>query len=114
MFIPIILLSFPPAIMSEQIKESPVLSRAYVRGQAEVKGWTGNQWSCLDELVWRESRWKINADNPNSSAFGLFQMLKTPEDTEIEEQTKRGLKYIEHRYDEPCSALRHHDRRNWY
>jgi hypothetical protein len=104
MFIPIILLSFPPAIMSEQIKESPVLSRAYVRGQAEVKGWTGNQWSCLDELVWRESRWKINADNPNSSAFGLFQM----------EQTKRGLRYIEHRYDEPCSALRHHDRRNWY
>jgi hypothetical protein len=114
MFIPIILLSFPPAIMSEQIKESPVLSRAYVRGQAEVKGWTGNQWSCLDELVWRESRWKINADNPNSSAFGLFQMLRTPEDTEIEEQTKRGLRYIEHRYDEPCSALRHHDRRNWY
>jgi hypothetical protein len=114
MFIPIILLSFPPAIMSEQIKESPVLSRAYVRGQAEVKGWTGNQWSCLDELVWRESRWKINADNPNSSAFGLFQMLKTPENTEIEEQTKRGLRYIEHRYDEPCSALRHHDRRNWY
>jgi len=55
MFIPIILLSFPPAVMSEQIKESPVLSRAYVRGQAEVKGWTGNQWSCLDELVWRES-----------------------------------------------------------
>jgi len=114
MFIPIILLSFPPAIMSEQIKESPVLSRAYVRGQAEVKGWIGNQWKCLDELVWRESRWKINADNPNSSAFGLFQMLKTPEDTEIEEQTKRGLRYIEHRYDEPCSALRHHDRRNWY
>jgi hypothetical protein len=114
MFIPIILLSFPPAVMSEQIKESPVLSRAYVRGQAEVKGWTGNQWSCLDELVWRESKWKIDADNPKSSAFGLFQMLKTPEDTEIEEQTKRGLRYIEHRYKEPCSALRHHDRRNWY
>jgi resuscitation-promoting factor RpfB len=114
MFIPIILLTLPPAVMSEQIKESPVLSRTYVRQEAEDKGWTGNQWSCLDELVWRESKWKINADNPNSSAYGLFQMLKTPEDTEIKEQTERGLRYIEHRYNEPCSALRHHNRKNWY
>jgi resuscitation-promoting factor RpfB len=99
-----LLLTLPPAVITEQIEESSVLNRMYVRQQAEHKGWTGNQWSCLDELVWRESRWKINADNPKSSAYGLFQMLKTPEDTKLKEQTKRGLRYIEHRYGKPCSA----------
>jgi len=54
------------------------------------------------------------ADNPKSSAYGLFQMLKTPIGLPVSEQTERGLRYIEHRYDTPCEALRHHNRRNWY
>jgi len=54
------------------------------------------------------------ADNPKSSAYGLFQMLKTPIGLPVSEQTERGLRYIENRYDTPCEALRHHNRRNWY
>ena len=114
MFIPILLLTVPPAVMSERLEESPVLSRTYVRQEAEDKGWTGNQWNCLDELVWRESRWKINADNPKSSAYGLFQILKTPKGLGIEQQTIRGIKYIKKRYDTPCNALNHHDKRGFY
>jgi hypothetical protein len=29
------------------------------------------QFYCLDEIVWRESRWNYKAKNPKSSAFGI-------------------------------------------
>ncbi len=79
-----------------------------------IKGWDGKQWVCINELIDRESKWSNIADNPKSSAYGLFQMLKTPIGLSVKEQTERGLRYIKHRYDTPCEALRHHDRRNWY
>jgi len=90
------------------------VSRSYVLNQSLVKGWDGEQWICINELINRESRWDNTADNPTSSAYGLFQMLKTPVGLPLEEQTKRGLRYIEHRYDTPCKALQHHNRKNWY
>src|SRR4029453_9727721 len=34
-------------------------------------GWSDGQWPCLDSLWTRESRWKYNADNPTSSAYGI-------------------------------------------
>jgi hypothetical protein len=108
-------ISFLPDIpLIPDVVDYPALSRMYVQVEAEKKDWKDKQWSCLDELIQRESEWKLKADNPNSSAFGLFQMLKTPSDTGLEEQTDRGLRYIERRYNEPCSALRHHNRRGWY
>lgn len=90
------------------------MSQNYVQSQAKLKGWDGEQWICIKELVDKESKWKNNADNPKSSAYGLFQMLKTPNGLNVEEQTERGLRYIEHRYTTPCNAWRHHKRKNWY
>ena len=37
------------------------------------------QFYCLDEIVYKESRWNPKAKNPKSSAYGLFQILKTKE-----------------------------------
>ena len=90
------------------------VSRSYVREQDLIKGWDGKQWVCINELIDRESRWDNTADNPKSSAYGLFQMLKTPNGLPMERQTERGLRYIEHRYETPCEALKHHNRKNWY
>ena len=96
-------------------REIPVeVSRSYVRNQSELKGWDGQEWVCINELIDRESKWSNVADNPKSSAYGLFQMLNTPTNLSVKEQTERGLRYIEHRYDTPCKALRHHNRKNWY
>ena len=106
---PFLIPDVPPVPQLEQ-----ALSRTYVQNKAEEKDWEGKQWSCLDELIFRESSWNLNASNPRSSAYGLFQILKLPTDTGLKEQTARGLKYIEHRYNEPCSALRHHTRKGWY
>lgn len=89
-------------------------TRSYVRERITEKGWSINEWICLDELITRESEWLHDATNPNSSAYGLFQMLKTPEGLGIKKQTNRGLRYIESRYGTPCKALEFHDKNNHY
>jgi len=111
-----------PIIPVPDVEDMPIVrqiptevSRSHVRLQVKHIGWTGDEWVCLDELVRRESNWSNIADNPNSSAYGLFQILKTPKDLSIEEQTQRGIKYIYSRYKgSPCKALQHHDRYGYY
>ena len=71
------------------------------------------QFYCLDEIVWKESRWNYKAKNPKSSAFGLFQILKSKDKDPIK-QIDKGLRYIEHRYGTACNALAFHDRKGWY
>lgn len=110
---PIVLI--PVVLPTEIVRVEPDVSRSYVRTRAiNDKGWDGNQWSCLEVIIQRESEWKANASNPNSSAYGLFQMLKTPKKSSVKQQTNRGLRYIEHRYGNPCTALEHHYKKGWY
>ena len=71
------------------------------------------QFYCLDQIVWKESRWNYKAKNPKSSAFGLFQILKSKDKDPIK-QIDKGLRYIEHRYGTACNALAFHDRKGWY
>ena len=72
------------------------------------------QFYCLDEIVFKESRWNPKANNPRSTAYGLFQVLKSKEKDPIK-QIDQGLKYINHRYDGcACKALAHHKAKGWY
>jgi hypothetical protein len=72
------------------------------------------QFYCLDEIVWKESRWNYKAKNPKSSAYGLFQILKSKEKDPIK-QIDNGLKYINARYNGcACTALAHHKAKGWY
>ncbi len=104
-------------------KQDPELEasvRGYLQWYAETEyGWTGDQWACLDGLYQRESSWYPKADNPNSSAATLWQVVKStarhmgipnhPDINgvwpEIPEQAKFGLLYIDLSYGDPCSAL---------
>ena len=72
------------------------------------------QFYCLDEIVFKESRWNYKAKSKTSSAYGLFQVLKSKEKDPIK-QIDQGLKYINHRYDGcACKALAHHKAKGWY
>ena len=72
------------------------------------------QFYCLDEIVWKESRWNYKAKNPKSSAYGLFQILKSKEKDPIK-QIDLGLKYLDKRYNGcACTALAHHKAKGWY
>lgn len=84
--------------------------------------WKEKQYQCIIKLWNRESGWRVNADNPNSSAYGIPQALpgkkmasagpnwkKNPQT-----QIKWGLKYINSRYKTPCGAWSAFNKKGWY
>lgn len=110
-----LILPLPLDIPVVEVEQRQVhFARNYVRERITNKGWTINEWICLDELITRESEWLHDAANPNSSAYGLFQMLRTPKGLSIKKQTNRGLRYIESRYGTACKALEFHNKNGYY
>jgi TP901 family phage tail tape measure protein len=86
-----------------------------------IYGWTGPEWNALYALVTRESGFRNTAQNPHSTAYGMFQFLdstwanygyaKTSDPTI---QTKAGLAYIKARYGDPLGAMGHENAYGWY
>jgi hypothetical protein len=76
--------------------------------------WDRTQRKCVYSLFMKESKFDHLAKNQQgSSAFGIGQVLKeTSKDPAI--QILNAYKYIKHRYDTPCKAWSHSQRRNWY
>lgn len=76
--------------------------------------WDATQRKCIRLLFTKESRFDHLAKNQQgSSAYGIAQMLKeTSRDPAV--QILNAYRYIEHRYQTPCLAWKHHQRRNWY
>ena len=72
-----------------------------------------DQYYCLEELWFKESRWNPKADNPKSTAYGIPQLLKLKEQNPFR-QIDIGLRYIEHRHQTPCRALSFHNKRGFY
>ena len=85
-------------------------------------GWSEGQFSCLESLWNKESRWRVDADNPTSSAYGIPQALPgnrmsaygSDWRTNPITQIKWGLDYIQDRYGSPCEAWAHSQAKNWY
>ncbi|NYG58426.1 hypothetical protein BJ980_001349 [Nocardioides daedukensis] len=85
-------------------------------------GFGPEQFSCLDKLYVSESDWRINADNPSSSAYGIPQALPGNKmasagadwETNPVTQIRWGLGYIEDRYGTPCNAWSFKQGNNWY
>lgn len=83
-------------------------------------GFSSDEFSCLDALYVSESNWRIDADNPTSSAFGIPQALTSMHDlpadyyTSAEAQIRWGLGYIQDAYGSPCSAWSFKQSNNWY
>ncbi|MGZ5400427.1 MAG: aggregation-promoting factor C-terminal-like domain-containing protein, partial [Nocardioides sp.] len=67
-----------------------------------------------------ESDWRVDADNPISSAYGIPQALTSMHDlpadyyTSAESQIRWGLEYIRDSYGSPCSAWDFKQANNWY
>ena len=71
------------------------------------------QYRCVELLWMRESLWNPRADNPNSSAYGIPQLLKMKEKDPYK-QIDLGLKYIAHKHKTPCQAWDHHRKTGHY
>lgn len=83
-------------------------------------GFSADQFGCLDSLYVSESNWRVDADNPTSSAYGIPQALTGLHDlpagymTSAEVQIRWGLEYIRDTYGTPCSAWEFKAGHGWY
>lgn len=95
-----------------------------VRTLAANYGWAGGaQWDALRSLIMGESGFNSNAQNPTSSAYGLFQFLDSTwgsvgasKTSDPWAQTVAGLKYIAGSYGSPLNAFSKWSSRSphWY
>ena len=87
-------------------------NRAIGEEMAAAYGWTGVQWTCLDNLWEKESNWRHLVANPSSGAYGIPQALPADKmaafggdwKTNPATQIAWGLDYIAGRYGTPCYA----------
>jgi hypothetical protein len=94
-------------------------ARALGQQMAAARGWTGNQWVCLDNLWTSESNWRVTASNGRTGAYGIPQALPGSKmgsgwQTSAQTQISWGLSYIGSRYGSPCNAWSFFTNHNWY
>ena len=85
-------------------------------------GFGADQFACLDSLYMGESGWRVDADNPSSSAYGIPQALPGSKmasagadwATNPVTQIRWGLGYIQDRYGTPCGAWSFKQGHGWY
>lgn len=88
---------------------------------AAARGWTGEQWTCLNNLWTRESGWRTTAAG-YSGAYGIPQALPGSKmasagadwRTNPATQISWGLGYISGRYGTPCGAWGAFQSKGWY
>lgn len=103
---------------SESLSEGD--PRDIARALLPAYGFSSDQFSCLDSLYVSESDWRVDADNPTSSAYGIPQALTQLHDlpadymTSAESQIRWGLEYIQDTYGTPCSAWSFKQGNGWY
>ena len=95
---------------------TPYMSKVYARGYmaTEYPSWGRAEWRALMKLWGKESAWRHDADNPESTAYGIAQILNTKQGTPAPLQIERGLAYISHRYERPSVAWSHWRKHGWY
>lgn len=91
-----------------------------VRKAANELGW-GSQWPALYNLVMSESGFNPTAQNPTSTAYGMFQFLDGTwgsvgghKTSDPWLQSVYGMRYIKNRYGDPNSAWAFHKSHGWY
>ena len=108
----------PAVTRSEDLSEAD--PREIGRALLPEFGFSADQFGCLDALFVSESDWRVDADNPISTAYGIPQALTSMHDvppgyfTDAEVQIRWGLDYIRDAYGSPCSAWAFKQANNWY
>ncbi len=103
--------------------KTPKGARSVGKAMAEDKyGWGASQYTCLNTLWTKESRWNYRSRNKVTGAHGIpqaypatkYESIGSDWRTNPITQMTWGLKYIKVRYETPCKALRTFYRINMY
>ena len=94
----------------EEKRENKALIISYLN----ALGYNDSQVECAIALWTRESRLDHLADNKQSSAYGIAQLLRE-RSSEPAIQILHAVRYVEHRYGGSfCRSLQHSNRVGWY
>jgi len=85
-------------------------------------GYGSSQFDCFNNIIMRESMWRVNATNPSSGAYGIPQALPGSKmasegsdwRTNPATQIIWGIKYMKDRYGSPCGAWSFKRANGWY
>lgn len=104
---------YPQAVDNSHMAPQQVKQLARTIITAE---WSQHQFDCYANIIQAESNWRITADNPNSTAWGIGQILDSQDNvgTDARLQIQAALDYMIHRYDTPCKAWAFHKKHRWY
>jgi TP901 family phage tail tape measure protein len=98
---------------------SNAANQALGMAMAAAYGWTGPEWTALNEVAMRESGWSSTAKNPTSSAYGIAQNIGGlagygANGNNPAVQIAWMLNYIAQRYGDPIGAWAHELTAGWY
>ena len=85
-------------------------------------GYGGNQFDCFNNIIMRESMWRVNATNPSSGAYGIPQALPGSKMATVASDWRTnpatqiiwGIEYMKNRYGSPCAAWGFKSSHGWY
>lgn len=118
---PVVNMSFSSA--GSGVRGDRAANRAIVMSTfASMFGWSSaSEQAATDYLMMRESGYNNVAQNPTSTAFGMFQFLNAtwggygiPKTSDPGLQAIAGGRYIRQRYTDPIGAAAHERAFNWY
>ena len=93
-------------------------NRSLGQRMAAAAGWTGAQWTALNNIVMAESGWNANAANPTSNARGIAQNINGwgpgYQPGNAAQQIGWLINYIKTRYGNPVNAWNFHLAHGWY
>jgi len=74
------------------------------------------QFMCFNQLITKESNWRVEAINPNGNHFGLGQMRNTKyRNLDGFRMIDWSIRYINHRYQgSSCKAFAHWQKHGWH
>jgi len=89
---------------------------------SKMFGWSGGgMTNAIDFLLMHESGYRNTAQNPTSTAYGMFQFLDStwrgygiPKTSDPRQQSIAGGRYIKARYGDPFGAMRFWQGHHWY
>jgi Transglycosylase SLT domain len=85
-------------------------------------GYGSNQFDCFDNIIMRESMWRVDATNPSSGAYGIPQALPGSKMATVASDWRTnpatqiiwGIEYMKDRYGSPCAAWSFKSANGWY
>lgn len=93
-------------------------NKALGQRMAAAIGWTGDQWTALNNIVMAESSWSSTVTNPGSGAAGIAQKISGfgpgYQSGNAGQQIAWLIAYIKGRYGNPVNAWNFHLAHGWY